>query len=214
MALRLLILQLLLDTCSVGRAEGSSINDTSCFSHRLNTEIVADTQSKEFFKLQRFNKIKFHPVFEGCKDITYFLACSQKKFLSFGSFPLVQIQNYLDLPDQLFNYTLITNMYKGNNTITYLREHEFFYSNMNIRKYEKSLSKTKLYSNLDFNGIFSQQYSTKSGFVGLYQKKFILLETLPYNKTDDYLLYKDYDLTYMKFQDKLVSDKLDIIATA
>ena len=61
---------------------------------------------------------------------------------------------------------------------------------------------------------FLQQYSTKSGFVGLYQKKFILLETLPYNKTDNYLLYKDYDLTYMKFQDKLVSDKLDIIETA
>ena len=99
MALKLLTLHLLLDICSVGRAQGSYINDTSCFSHRLRTEIVADSQSIEFFKLQRFNKMKFHPVFEGCKDLPYFLACSQKKFLSFGFFPLVQIQNYLALPD-------------------------------------------------------------------------------------------------------------------
>ena len=45
------------------------------------------------FKLQRINNIKFHPVFE-------------------GFFPVGTIQTYLGLPDQLFHYTLITNMYK------------------------------------------------------------------------------------------------------
>ena len=138
MGVKILIFGLiLLKESSLRAVEGTSINHTGCFSNKVNTEIITDNQYLQTFRLQRFDKISFKAVFEECTNLKYFLACSQKSYLSFGFFPMNQIQKYIELPTQFLNYTLITDMYKANESIIYQVDHQFFYNSMHIQKYEQ-----------------------------------------------------------------------------
>ena len=88
---------------------------------------MSNNNSFEIFHLPKINigKLKFDSVFKNCDDLEHFLACNPYNFSNLGFMPLNKAVNYLSLDSEYSEYMVITNIYKNNQTISFVPQHKF-----------------------------------------------------------------------------------------
>ena len=164
--------------------------------------MLSHNQSLKSYLLPQLNKnVQLSSLFTNCYAITEFMVCRDFKFSSQGYLPFNKVPKYLSLPNNLTGYMVITDLYRNNDSVSFLENNKFLYSNIQVARYEKTLKTSSIFNKLNFNHVFSQKYANKAGFIGIQNKKLIFLDHIPYNISGNYLLYKDLQLEKIIFRD-------------
>ena len=83
--------------------------------------------------------------------------------------PFNEAINYLALNSKYSEFMVITNLYKDNQTISFVPQHKFFYSNINVKTFKKTLEQSPVYAKLDFNNIFNSKIF-QNGYIGIKER--------------------------------------------
>ena len=117
--------------------------NTECYSHKIRTEILSHNQSLRTYVLPQLNKnVKFSSLFTNCYAIKEFMVCRDYKFSNQGYLPFHKVPQYLSLKHNLTGYLIITDLYRNNHSVSFLENNKFFYSNIQVANYEKTLKKS------------------------------------------------------------------------